>query len=327
MHRTILQAITIAALLGTATASRAVDPAEALARYGFPADAAAAVMAGQFVDRDLPTASERDLNVGVAFLVKQTPQEVTRRLRDEATLLRVDPGEIAFGELKDQGSFDQMAGLKLTAKQVAAYAAAVAGSDLNLSTAEIAALQSAGKDAASLQKTVQGQLLARYRAYRSGGLAGIAGYDRGGSASDPAGDLRSDNAVLRKAGRLPATLCDLLDNYPNSAPADLQEKYRWSQFTAHDEDTLTLVHSMLGTFDGNLVAVQRQFYVSTGYNVEQAVVGFLPVDGGTLVIYTNHTSTDQVAGWGGSAKRSIGRKLMASQLQELFDKTRTALAK
>ena len=56
----------------------------------------------------------------------------------------------------------------------------------------------------------------------------------------------------------------------------------------------------------------------------QAIVGFLPVPEGTLVVYTNHTSTDQVAGFGGGAKRSIGRRFMASQLEGLFQKTRAA---
>ena len=44
----------------------------------------------------------------------------------------------------------------------------------------------------------------------------------------------------------------------------------------------------------------------------------MPVSEGTLVVSTNHTSTDQVAGLGGSAKRSIGRQFMASQLEDLF---------
>jgi hypothetical protein len=329
---TILQALGLLALLGSttvlrATAAWAADPKALLAEFGFPADSADEVMAGKFVDRGLPTTNDRDLNVGVAFLVRQTPEEVTRKLREESLLLRADPAQIAFGELEGQGSFDQLAGLKLTPKQLAAYAAASVGSDLNLSSEEIAGLTAAGKDAASLQKAVTGQLLTRYRAYRARGLDGIAPYDRGGSKSDPAADLRSDNAAARKAGRLPKGFYDLLDNHPKSALADLQEKFRWSQFTAHGEDTVALVHSMMGTVDGHLVAVQRQFYVSTGYNVEQAIVGFLPVDQGTLVIYTNHTSTDQVSGFGGGTKRSIGRKLMASELEKLFDRTRAALAK
>ena len=75
------------------------------------------------------------------------------------------------------------------------------------------------------------------------------------------------------------------------------------------------------------MVVQRQFYASNGYNVEQAVAGFLPVRDGTLVVYTNHTSTDQVAGFGGSAKRSIGRKFMAEQLEKSFDRSRKLIEK
>ncbi len=71
--------------------------------------------------------------------------------------------------------------------------------------------------------------------------------------------------------------------------------------------------------------VQRQYYVSTGYNAEQAIVAFLPVGDGTLVIYTNHTSTDQVAGFGGGAKRTIGRTVMAAQLEKIFEATRAGL--
>ena len=72
---------------------------------------------------------------------------------------------------------------------------------------------------------------------------------------------------------------------------------------------------------------QRQFYVSRGYNIEQALAAFLPVKEGTLVVYTNRTSTDQVTGFGSSSKRAIGRRLMASQLKDLFEKVRGAAEK
>ena len=58
---------------------------------------------------------------------------------------------------------------------------------------------------------------------------------------------------------------------------------------------------------------------------EQAIAAFLPADEGTLVLYTNHTSTDQVAGLGGAAKRAIGRTVMARQLKKLFAATRAGL--
>ena len=73
--------------------------------------------------------------------------------------------------------------------------------------------------------------------------------------------------------------------------------------------------------------MQRQYYASTGYNAEQAVAGFLPVQEGTVVVYTNHTFTDQVAGFGGSTKRSIGRRMMASKLKEMFDSARKEIAR
>jgi hypothetical protein len=60
--------------------------------------------------------------------------------------------------------------------------------------------------------------------------------------------------------------------------------------------------------------------VSTGYNAEAAFAALLPADEGTVVVYGNHTSTDQVAGFGGGAKRSIGSKLLSSQLQEMSAK-------
>jgi hypothetical protein len=71
--------------------------------------------------------------------------------------------------------------------------------------------------------------------------------------------------------------------------------------------------------------LRADHYVSQGYNAEQAIVAFLPVDQGTLVIYTNHTSTDQVAGFGGGTKRAIGRTLMAGQLKRIFETTRAGL--
>ena len=39
--------------------------------------------------------------------------------------------------------------------------------------------------------------------------------------------------------------------------------------------------------------------------------------------YVNHTFTDQVAGFGGSMKRGIGRRMMASKLEAVFKQSRT----
>ena len=91
--------------------------------------------------------------------------------------------------------------------------------------------------------------------------------------------------------------------------------------------TYVLVHIVTvaeGAFRG---FAQRQYYVSTGYNGEQAMAGFLPVEGGTIVAYAAHAFTDQVAGFGGAMKRNIGRRVMAEKLRAMFDEDRERLEK
>jgi len=308
---------TLLLLAGTAGA-QALDPKSALAALGFPADVEKKVLAGQFVRVPLPSHFDGDISVGIAFLVRTPPARLLEKLREDRVLLRLDPQTIAYGPIEGEGSPEQLAALKLTPAQLKAYAAVAPGDALNLSRQEIASLQSAGHDAATLGREVRELLLARYRAYRVQGLGGIAPYARKAGQTEPAAELGAVVRGIRASGVLPAALCDLLADYPKGAPADLAEVFQLAQFTSRGTDTLSLVHSFQGTFGGHLIAVQRYFYVSTGFNVTHAIVGFLPAPEGTLVLYTNHTSTDQVRGIGAGTKRSIGRSLMSGELEKLF---------
>ena len=310
----------LALTLALATPAAAVDLSAALEKLGFPADTEAKVRAGQFVESALATVGDTDLNVGIAFLVKKSPETLTRELFDDLLLQRVDPSVTAHGKMEDPGTPDQLAALELTPAQQKAYAQAAAGTELNLSPGEITELKASAGDAAALASTVRTLLSMRFRAYRQNGLAGVASYARSSGRSNPGSDLMAMCQAARTNAILPTAFYDLLESYPKKTPADLKEVFTWSQFKAQGADTIALTHAFTGTFDGALVAVQRQYYVSTGYNAEQAIAGFVPVPEGTLVVYANHTSTDQVAGIGGGAKRGIGRKFMASQLEALFKK-------
>ena len=243
-------------------------------------------------------------------------------MREQKRVLHADPNLIAFGDFEAEGTAAELGGLRLTPAQLKAFAQAAPGEELNLSLDEIAALRAAGGDARAIEDAVHALLLARYRAYRSKGLAGIAPYARAGSATSARDDLVAVNRGARATGVLSTELYDVLDHYPDDLPPDFAENLYWVQFRAHGEDTVALEHVFQATVDETTMLVQRQYYVSTGYNAEQAIVGFLPVAEGTLVIYLNHTSTDQVAGFGGGAKRTIGRTLMASQLKRIFETVR-----
>ena len=318
----------VALLLAGPGRAHALDPKTVLDALRFPADTRTRVEAGRFVEVALPTRSDRDLNVGIAFLVaKQSPAALARTVREEKRVLRADPNMIAYGDFEGNGTAAELKGLRLTPAQLTAFAHAAPGEALNLSLDEIAALHAAGGDAQATEAAVHRLLLARHRAYRSKGLAGIAPYARAGSATSASDDLAAVNRGARATQVLSTKLYDLLDHYPNDLPPDFTENLYWVQFRAHGEDTVALEHVFQATFDETAVLVQRQYYVSTGYNAEQAIVGFLPVDKGTLVIYTNHTSTDQVAGPGGGAKRTIGRRVMAGQLKKLFETTRAGLGR
>ena len=317
----------VAVLLAVPGAARATDVQTVLMKLGFPGDTQAKVESGQFVETTLPTTSERDLNVGIAFLVSQSPALLARTMREEKWSLRADPNTIAYGDFQGDGTTAQLKTLKLTPAQLKAYADAGPGENLNVSSDEISALSAGGKGAAEVEARVHALLLARYRAYRSNGLAGIGPYARADSTINAADDLVKVNRGVRAANILSTKLYDLLDGYPQKRPPDFAENLYWAQFRAHGEDTVALVHVFQATFDGTVVIVQRHYYVSTGYNAEQAIVGFFPMGEATVVIYTNHTSTDQVAGFGGSAKRSIGRRFMTGELEKQFETTRASFGR
>ena len=192
---------------------------------------------------------------------------------------------------------------------------------MNFSSDELAALEALHGAASAVEAQLCKILLGRHRAYRSRGLAGIAPYAReGGASTDAGGDLRRAGDAARALAGLDPALYRLLQDYPAARPAGVEESFRWSHYRARGQPVVSLTHFLAVPLGEGFVFVQRQFYVSRGYNAEQAIAAFVPATEGTLVVYTNHTFIDEVSGFGGGAKRAIGERLMASQLRALFEK-------
>jgi hypothetical protein len=312
-------AAVVVAILLFAPVARAgmADVAKVMTELGFPADAIAKVKAGEMVETTITSSNERELAFGLAFLVKERPREFASGVLS-GLVLKTDPDVVAHGSLSGEGTLDQLAGLKL-GELTEKYQSATADGDLNLSPAEIQALQALkGKPAADVEAEVKKQLLARYQAYRRQGLDGIAPYARGAKERSGAADLRSGTEANGAAKSVAPVYYDTVLHYPKKPASGFEEVYHWQLYTAHGEPTVILTHGFAVEEGDTFNGLQRQFYVSGGYNAEQAMAGFLPVEGGTLVVYVNRTSTDQVAGFGGRAKRSMGSKLMASQLKSLW---------
>ncbi len=305
------------------------DVATVLGDFGYSAADVETLKAGKIAKASLTPASPRELVGAFAFFVKIPPAELAKELKG-GLLGTVDANESGRGRISGDGSVADFAKLSLTPEtkdRVEEYLEA--DDDLNLSADEAAAfkqLAAAGtKSTADVEGQVRAALVARYQAYKAKGIAGIAPYAREGgrtrSCTEEIDTANKASTTLRKYA--PAAYA-LLTGYPSGKAAGFDEQFSWTQFSAHEVPTIALVHGMYMPDGDGIVAIQRQYYVSEGFNCEQAIAGFFPVEGGTVVIYGNRTSTDQVEGTGGSLKRSIGSKLLASELEGLFGKLQGA---
>lgn len=76
----------------------------------------------------------------------------------------------------------------------------------------------------------------------------------------------------------------------------------------------------------SVVYVERHFYLSRSHNCLQGIGAALPVEDGAVVLYGTRTSTDQVSGFGGTAKRGIGNWVMGGKMAENFERARKVMA-
>ena len=309
------------------------DVEELLTNIGFPSDAKQRVLDGKFVTTGLEPTSKRELAMAMAFLVHEPPAALIAEVKKDL-VERVDPDSIAHGTISGAGNLDDFAGVSFgsDAKKLAKpFFAAEPGEDLNLSTAEIdafGALAKQGSDAKAVEEQLRKLLLARFQAYQSKGLDGIATYAREDRKdTDAGGDLRRAVEAAGGLKKNAPNFYDTLLNYPQSRPAGLEEEFSWTHYMAHGTPVFLLNHRIwMPDGDAWLIA-DRQYYVTASYNVVQILAAFLPVKGGTLVVYLNRTSTDQVTGFGGSTKRTLGTKVMTSQIEGLFEKVKAAAEK
>ncbi len=296
--------------------------AQVLSDMGWSASDQQRVLNGEFVTNDAAGTSDKDLALSIAFLVKTSPADLSEQII-AGNIIATDPQVQASGEFSSAGSLADLARLQVGTETLQTFLNARPGEALNLSAVEIAAfkaLQGAGPEAALPQ--LRKMLLDRFQAYKTSGLAGIAPYDRGSSTTDVADELRKASDALSVLHKYMPALQQALIDYPRAVVPGMRQTFRWVHYDIDGTTTLVLMHELTASDGAARAVVQRQYYVSNGYNAEQAVAGFLPVQGGTVVAYTNHTFTDQVAGFGGGVKRSIGRRMMASKLTQMFDTAR-----
>ncbi|HUI28085.1 MAG TPA: hypothetical protein VL403_18535 [Candidatus Kryptonia bacterium] len=321
-------------LYATATPALAAPTLdELMADFAFSKEDVQKVRNGELVNTAAAATSDRELAVVMVFLVK-TPLEKLVAFLDEDSSFRNDPHVQSAAEIRGQGTLEDFTSIVLQPggdQEAQHYLSAVPGDTLNLSAAEIAAFRAlnnvGGAGQPKVEEAVRRTLLGRYQSYRSQGLAGMPPYARSkDKQSKPADDLRRATEAAKNVKKYIPAFYDVLMNYPQGKPAGFKERFFCIRYAMDGRPNFVLRHRFAMPFEDAYVAIDRDFYVSHDYNDTQAVAALLPAADGTLVLYLNRTTTDQLGGFGASAKQAIGESMMAKQIRGIFDKARAGLA-
>ena len=162
-----------------------------------PADAATRLRRGEMLRSEPEEDSERELAVGLTFLVHKPPADVLQAFLGGSGLEGRRPARERDCDWPARRAPD-FAGLVPEpgrAAEVERYLVASPGDTLNLSADEIEAFHSLASPGNGFEPQVEEQLkrvlLARHRAYLQRGLAGMAPYARPSGPFEPSGELRT----------------------------------------------------------------------------------------------------------------------------------------
>ena len=295
---------------------------------------------GKIVTWSTTEGSDRELALGMALLAKTKPEKLVPLFREAAAFKNVS-SITGYGKIEGEGTVTDFAGVKLAPngeKEARRYLEAEPGDDLNLDVKEIAsfrALKAASKDGAvsipKVEALIREGLLARYQAYHAKGLAGIAPYARKSGRQTLASDELSIATKQSKlvAKYLPSVYNALL-NYPAikfKEADEIEEQFFWVTIEVFGRPTYVLSHRLRFRIDEAFVIVDRHYYASHDYNALQQGAVALPTKDDTVVTYLSRVSTDQVAGFGSSAKHPVSRALMGPYLKDLLEALRAKAEK
>ena len=291
------------------------------------------IRAGKIVDWTAKEGSDRELALGMAFLSKVKPADLQKNYR-EASILKMVSVITAHGRLTGEGSMADLAGVELKPnpeKEAKRYLEVEPGDVLNLDSKEMAAFQALKAKAKDgdvpvkdVETLIRQGLLARYQAYHTKGLAGIPPYERGKGQRRAGDELTlSTKELTGVAKHLPA-FHNFLLNYPNGLPKEeaknVEEYFFWLNIDVFGRPTYVLVHRILYHVGDAAMAVERQYYASHDYNSMMQGIAAIPTNEGVFLFYIGRVSTDQVGGFGSSAKHPISRAITAPYIKDMFEK-------
>jgi hypothetical protein len=204
------------------------------------------------------------------------------------------------------------------------------GAAFNFSRDEIEQFRSVDpKDPAVQEKAslILRRILAeRCQSYFSRGLIAVRPYERDrGKQSFPGRELTVAVASTQLLQKHFSDFYQSLLKYPENIDKNIKSDFYWFKNRLDHRPVFQLCHYMADIRNHYAIVAELRFYVEHTYNSMLTVIGCVPYEGGTVVFCINRTFTDQVAGFGSSLKRNVGRRRIEDTVSEHFAKLRSML--
>ena len=318
----------VALVAGLASAAEPAELEEVAQTLGI-SDEIETLRAGQVVIHTYKKTPDRQIGL-LAVAKIAAPTDRVREMIQSGEIFKINRVVLKSGALSSPPAKSDFAKLVLPDDELRRFAKAKAGDDVNLSKSEIATLKAvAPKGLPAVMDAYRDLLAARAQAYATQGIAGVASYARGDGYETPvAKDLASALAAEKAIRRFAPVFYDYLLKPPANKPPGLSSQLYWELEEIQGRPTVTLAELTVMDHPSFDTLAQRQFYASQTFNALQVLVGAFPTQGGTILIYSNRTITDQVdIAFGASAARRIGSNLMKGEIEALFHDINEALAK
>jgi len=307
-----------------------------LLEAGFSKSNIASVKSGKVVNVKGECLTDRDLATIIAFEAKHASPdafakvflESPHKVESDDTIQQMVVDMNHDGNLK----FDTVKLLpkESVANVIKTYLTFKGGEELNLSEKEIAMFHALGSKATQeqveeiLAKVLQG----RFEEYQQRGLEGISPYRRAKKKDYyPGKELLEKTQKSKFLYKYSKEFAEYVEAWPNGSDPDkrAKETFGWINYEIEGKPSIALYHRIIWDakkMDGKLI-MTRTFYVSIGHNSVQQFGFAVPTeDDSLLLVFSSRTSTDRVAGFGGSAKRGIGSRIMGSRIAENMEALR-----
>ena len=305
------------ALPGSAEMRNPMDIAQQL---GMSKESIDRVKKGEVVVEELEASSDKDLAIALVARIDAPLEEIYEFLQS-GRLLEISTVTQAAGDI-DTATFS-MDAMELP-DDVLASLAEDPEDTFHLAADEAVAISEASvKGKAAVLAAYRKVLSDRARAYWEKGAAGIEPYM--GDGRSPKVDLAHAADAMKEFMRNEAVIAEM-EAIPSQAPGKAKHRLYWALQKGRDRLAPVLNHRILYAENEGEVSIERRFYSGYDYDALQISTGILPTsDDRCVAFYLNHTYTSQVAGFGGGAKRSIGRKLMKKELVEEMQRAQAAV--